>query len=589
MSDRTRLIIHLGYHKTGSSSLQKWLLDHRDVIAPELHCYNLADGGSNPLKFAVHNWLMGLGGEDEVIAQCRALGAEIWDLPQKTVCISDESLLGMPLGWSRGDFVETGIYPRAREVVAVLARELAVFSPIFVVFERDEEKWLRSTHNQVFKAGNVSEDFAGYLARFSPDVDWLRLRRELEAGIGANGSLVALDFEEEFGRDDVAQMSFFHLLGLSEPVLAACRPNLERINASVPIERPVGAAPRVLVLGGSNSMILNGWVNLLRRDYSALADITNLSIGASTSTMALYRLLAEGGRAPGAPVVWEYGVNEYNHMLHGQTLPSLLYHLEWLLQICIREGRPFVPLLLRNKSQAAMPDDDPYIGAVRDLFVSYGLAPIDANHLRRVLARGEPGLECWYSDPAHYSTETELPRRIAEAVLLALDTAKVPVSPTDREARFTAVDLVLCEPEGRREAFSNSFVTCGYVPFEERPSVPVDGRALAAVIISSSSGPNIEFHDDETSFEVFATQLQEGPGIPARQLRQLVFGAEFGGFSPVNGKLGLRIETRHRRPMVQNMYVQAPPPSQLHSNGLVALLCEKRRQASHDARIAISR
>lgn len=577
MSAQTRLVIHLGYHKTGSSSLQKWLLDHREVLAPELHCYNLADGGSNALKFAVHNWLMGSGSEQEVIAQCRALGADIWDMPQKTVCISDESLLGMPLGWTREEFVETGIYPRAREVVEVLARELAVFSPIFVVFERDAENWLRSTHNQMFKAGNVKEDYAGYLARFSPEVDWLQLRRELEAGIGDNGSLVALDFEEEFSRENVSQMSFFKLLGLDEETLAGCQHSLEWINPSVPIEAPPQKPPRVLVLGGSNSMILNGWVNILRRDYAALADIANLSIGASTSTMAIYRLLADGHVSPGAPVVWEYGVNEYNHMIHGQTLPSLIYHLEWLLQICIREGRPFVPLLLRNKSQAAMVVDDPYVQAVTELFGRYGVVPVDANRLRQVLARGQASLEPWYSDPAHYSTQTELPRRIAEAVLLALAAAKVPVSPRDRAARFDGLELVLREPEGEREAFSNTFVNCGYVPFEQSPAVPVDGRALAAIVLTSSSGPNLELHDGTTSFEVFATQVPEGPGIPARQLRQLVFGAEFGGFTPADGALYLRIDSSSRRPVVQNMYVQAPPPAQPQRNGLVALLCETRR------------
>ena len=110
-------------------------------------------------------------------------------------------------------------------------------------------------------------------------------------------------------------------------------------------------------------------------------------LGASTTAMGLYRLLSWAKRSPEAAVFWEYGINEYNHHSDGQSLESLLYHVEWLIQVCIRERRPLVPVLMRNCAQLNLMDD-PYIPALKRLFAAYQVPVLDVQQLLPVLARG---------------------------------------------------------------------------------------------------------------------------------------------------------------------------------------------------------
>ncbi|SDY48345.1 hypothetical protein SAMN05444004_101549 [Jannaschia faecimaris] len=574
-----RLIIHVGYHKTGSSSVQKWLQQHAEILSPHLYCFNLADGGSNTLKFAAMNWLRGHATRDDFVRHCRTMAAEIHALSQPVICITDESLLGMPLGFSNGDYAETEIYPQARSIVDVIAQEFSDFDLTIVAVERDADNWLRSVHNQMYKQGCVAEDFDGYLSRFEPMVDWPALRGEIEAGLAGRGRLQTLAFEEELSHPLVSGMGIVGLLDLPPELLAQCRLNLEQVNPSVPLQsKTVSAGPlRAMILGGSNSMIAKGWVNLMRRDYAALIVADNLSVGACTTTMGLYRLLSQPSRPPGMPVIWEYGVNEYNHMVGGQPLSSLLRHIEWLLQICIREHRPFLPVLMRNKSQTVLPHDDVYVHAVTDLFRRYGLSALDCTTLLRVMARGDLDANAWYSDNAHYDTATELPRRVAEAVLLALPSAQVPISPADRAIHFDPLEMRLALPTDPRSRLENSIINCAYAAFDESPELEITGRVLAAIIATSGSGPDIRISAGDHTLGYYATQVAHGPQVPAQQLRQLVFDTGQGGFAVTGDRLRLSVDESHQNPTVQTMYRKGPKPEILHGGGLVAILCECSR------------
>ncbi|MEC3862653.1 hypothetical protein VK792_15285, partial [Mesobacterium sp. TK19101] len=171
-----RLIIHLGYHKTGSSSLQHWLLQNADALSSHLACYNLADGSSNPLKFAAQALVLG-----RIDAPTFRNHVEKWaelfrSIEHPVICVTDEGLPGLPLGSLTDEFRETGIYPRAPEIVGIMAEVFAEFDPVFVVFERAAEPWLKSIHNQMHKQGCVSDDYVEFLERFEPNVDWPAMR-----------------------------------------------------------------------------------------------------------------------------------------------------------------------------------------------------------------------------------------------------------------------------------------------------------------------------------------------------------------------------------------------------------------------------
>lgn len=245
------VVFHLGYHKTGSTSIQFWLHDNARTLEPYLDCYNLVDGGAHALKLAAVRLAHGLSDDTDLVRECCALADAIRRSPKRSVCVTDESLLGMPLGFTRGSFVETAIYPGARRVADVLAREFAEFRPTFIVLERKPMEWLKSVHSQMVKQDCFSGDFDAYLARFAPSVDWMALRGEIAAGIAGRGRLLPLDFHDEFARKTVAEMAFFKALGLPPEAFAAAMPRLPWRNRSP--DRGAAAPPADPWMAGNST------------------------------------------------------------------------------------------------------------------------------------------------------------------------------------------------------------------------------------------------------------------------------------------------------------------------------------------------
>ena len=579
---KKRLVVHLGYHKTGSSSIQRWLADHARELEGHMACYNLVDGTSNPLKFAANSMVIGLIGPDKFRERAEEWAQMFREVPQDVICVTDESLPGLPLGSLTRDYRETEIYPRAPEIVRIMAEAFAEFDPIFVVFEREAEAWLKSVHNQMFKQGALSEDYWSFLDKYNPKVDWPAMRRDLaaavEQGTDGHGSLIACSFEEEFAKSAVGEMTLFKLLDIPVDILARCRPRMDHVNASMPLRARQPEPLPAIVLGGSNSMLAGGWVNLLRKHFTQFADITNLSVGACTTAMGLCRLLNTPNRPAEAAVFWEYGVNEYNHLDGGQSLDSLLYHVEWLIQICIRERRPLVPILMRNCRQLDKLDD-PYVPAIKRLFASYGVPVLDVQMLLNLLARSEYSPKDWYSDDAHYKLDTPLPERVAETALLLHRQARPPIQRPDRAAHFDPLDLHLLLPDNApKEQFSNSVMSVPYVPFGTEPEVRGKGRALAAMIITSGSGPAVEIDCGAgTVLPPISTQVAFGPKIPARQLRQLVL-SDRDREVHMHDRLVFRPVEPQVWPQTQNMFCWKSPaatePDPMTGNGLAGVLCE---------------
>ncbi|MFC0158017.1 hypothetical protein ACFFKB_08615, partial [Mameliella alba] len=145
--------------------------------------------------------------------------------------------------------------------------------------------------------------------------------KDRSAPIARRGRLAAWSFEEEFPRGAVAEMGFFRLLDIPAPLMAQCRPTLRARPVAAPHpDAGPAAPPPVLLMGGANALVPEGWGHVLRRDHARQVAGQALSGAAGTTATALYRLLAQGDDWPGAPVIWEQGINEYTHLTGGQEL-----------------------------------------------------------------------------------------------------------------------------------------------------------------------------------------------------------------------------------------------------------------------------
>lgn len=581
---RKTLILHAGYHETGAGLIRRWLEDHAEVLAPHLGLILPGPEGSDALRAAAQALGRGRSGARAALAEeARALATRVRAAEAPVVCLSDEGLLGLPLGAVEAGQEETGIYPGLCPILDVLAEAWAGFDLVVALFERGPEAWLRNLHARARRESGFTGPFETFLARYDPAPHWPDLRDEITFALDGRGRLETWAFEVEFRGGQVAGMGFFRLLGLPGEVLAQCRPGLvPPAEAPEPETRAAAAppppGPPVLLLGGPNALVPGGWGALLA-EYPALAELRNLSGGACTSAMALYRLLAEGEEAPGAPVIWEQGITEYTHQAGGQPLESLLYHVEWLLQLCQRGGRPFVPVLMQGRAQVAQPHEGTYLRGLRALLADYGVVPVDCARLIAVLARGAVDLDAWYERNAFYRTDTEFPRRLAETVLTALGTARVPQAPPARAAHFDGRTLVLRTPAETPGVFSGPKFAFRFAPFEEAPRVETPGRALAAILVASGSGPSVSFRAGDTRHGPYVTQVPHGPGIAPQQLRQLVLGSAPGGVEIPGGVVQIDVDDSQDTPIVQTMYSRGAYPPEPVPSGLVALLCEEPQEA----------
>jgi hypothetical protein len=213
-----KIIVHAGTEKTGTTSLQLFLDDHRDALLsrgvyyPETgHDYRRSG------RFPKHNWLLeGLMADDgaalrlgfeRVLGQCPPRA--------RTVVLSDEALFG--------DWQHTS--PGGRAALAALAATLEI--ELWVWF-RDPVAYARSLYVQILEnpgspsladGGDFTLEAALDFPTFSGRLDYVGYVRKVEAVLGA-GRVRPFVY-----RGDTTS-AFLHALGVGD--LEAARPRENR-------------------------------------------------------------------------------------------------------------------------------------------------------------------------------------------------------------------------------------------------------------------------------------------------------------------------------------------------------------------------
>lgn len=140
------------------------------------------------------------------------------------------------------------------------------------------------------------------------------------------------------------------------------------------------------IIGGSNCMLADSWVRQLPQIQTDAPRIRNLAVGAATSLIGIYRLL--NGEVPdGATVVWEYAINEANHHLAGQSVETLLYHLDWFLHLSAQRGIRVLPLVFWNLDEQTATAPNAYRAALMAHLTRRGLQAVDFGPLLSAHAR----------------------------------------------------------------------------------------------------------------------------------------------------------------------------------------------------------
>ena len=160
--NRKKVIVHIGPHRTGSTAIQKCLIENRDVLA-KVGILFLHDN-------ATHDAAIQFAHEDFNRAEERlcAMAINISSAKAKTVILSQEDFCGDLPGRTR----RKAIYPKLTKNLRVIARALQPHEVHFVFFERDEASWLASCYHQHLKYRTLFSNLESFRAQFEASLIW---------------------------------------------------------------------------------------------------------------------------------------------------------------------------------------------------------------------------------------------------------------------------------------------------------------------------------------------------------------------------------------------------------------------------------
>ena len=225
-----RIVVHLGAHKTGTTSFQSWFEEHKHVLQDKMYCYNLHDGSSEPLKHACYA-LVRSDGCDHALRRClRWMNWQIRCLRQDTVLVTDEGILGPPLGWSSRKKKISTAYQYAELIVRAISEEWSDYDVTFIFYQREKQAWLKSAWGQMNREGRFKNSLEKFNRRYGGDFSWEEISTQIEAGIIRPHKFELVNFDDEFSTQSVADKRLVQLLGLPDSLLASCSNRLSHSN-----------------------------------------------------------------------------------------------------------------------------------------------------------------------------------------------------------------------------------------------------------------------------------------------------------------------------------------------------------------------
>ena len=164
------IVIHSGFHKTGTSTLQHLLRRNRPAL--KAHMRIVLKGEMPELTHAARGYSTWRDPFtlDKFAHRFRALLERVGQMPKRVLCLTAEELSGhLPGREGIPDYSAAPVL--AGEMVGILA-DMHPGTPItFYLTLRDPEPWLRSAYWEHVKASSMTRDWADFAQATRPGAD----------------------------------------------------------------------------------------------------------------------------------------------------------------------------------------------------------------------------------------------------------------------------------------------------------------------------------------------------------------------------------------------------------------------------------
>ncbi len=220
------VIVHPGFHKTGTSSLQTWLGQNRRALQPYLSFYGKADflaAGSAARVYGQKPYPWRLR------AFRRSFDRFLTSTPDAPVIVlSRETFSGSMPGHRRfpGRLI-TGYrsvaIPLGHQIIAALRARFGDDVQItFLYTLRDRESWIRSVYGHLLRSIHLRDNYETFRGRFSNLIDPRAEAEAIAKALGVNAQYVHL--AEVGDRREGPASAVLDLLGVPQSVRDALQP-----------------------------------------------------------------------------------------------------------------------------------------------------------------------------------------------------------------------------------------------------------------------------------------------------------------------------------------------------------------------------
>jgi hypothetical protein len=223
-----RVVLHAGFRKAGSTSIQKLLSGNRDRFPAHFQIAARDDTTLQVRRAVYQRCRSNAKGESKAIArEAKRLAISLMGEKGRTVVISDENLTANMVFNDQGET----IIDWTVEILPIYEKAFSSSKLEIVLYIRSREPWLRSAYTQEVKRKGLTVPFEEWLDVVPAEVD---LRSGIDRiRVSVNCPLHVFDMEEELMSGSVLGSGLMGLLGLSsEEIGDLKRPG--RRNASPP-------------------------------------------------------------------------------------------------------------------------------------------------------------------------------------------------------------------------------------------------------------------------------------------------------------------------------------------------------------------
>jgi len=268
----------------------------------------------------------------------------------------------------------------------------------------------------------------------------------------------------------------------------------------------------VYISGGSNSLMASGWVSHLQDRIGDTDIVENVSIGAAPSQMGAFRCHQISNLGADDTVIWEYGVNDANHIdTRGYKPREVLKALEWVILLCRDRGAKFAAMIFQPNRRESKKKVTRYRRKIHNLCERYGVGYFDVSAEYRARTPGADRIpRKYFKDNSHYKTDTDLMGFIADGAVELLKSARVPSGePNDDIGRLA---IYTDFNGGAPDYFENRMISVRtWRPGEQALSCRLGaaGRIVGLVMTSTPKGGAFDFELGDRQLRISATYREK--------------------------------------------------------------------------------